>query len=312
MPLCAISIDLDEIDCYAGIHGLPEPNAECAHAVYRRAVPRFEALFDNLDVKATFFAIGRDLVDPTAAEALRRLHAARHEISNHSFSHRYDLSRLPADEIKREIADGMYAIERVTGARPLGFRAPGYLVVDAVFDALHALGARYDSSVFPCPVYYGAKSAALAAIALRRRTSHSIMGDPRVLLAPADPYRVGKPYYQRGKGLIELPIGVTRGPTARLPYIGTTLVLSGERYARWLTHRILGRPLVNLELHGMDLCDAYKDGLQWLRPHQPDLRKKLADKQRALEAAIWTLRGAGYQFVTLAQAAEQLAPTLDA
>ena len=70
---------------------------------------------------------------------------------------------------------------------------------------------------------------------------------------------------------------------------------------------MVGRPLVNLELHGMDLCDAEEDGLQWLRPHQPDLRQVLDDKRRALEAAIWTLRGAGYAFVTLAEAAEHFA-----
>ena len=199
----------------------------------------------------------------------------------------------------------MDAIEGATGRRPVGVRTPGYLINDTVFDALDALGVRYDSSVFPCPTYYSAKTAALSAIALRRRTSHSIMGDPRVLLAPADPYRVGRPYYRRGEGLLELPIGVTRGTTARLPYIGTSLVMGGEPTARWLTQRIVGRPLVNLELHGMDLCDAELDGLDWLRPHQPDLRKPLEHKRRALEAAVWTLRGAGYSFVTLAQAAER-------
>lgn len=305
MPLCAVSVDLDEIDCYASIHGLPLPDGSSAHAVYAAAVPRFESLFDALGLRATFFAIGRDLDGGVASAAVARLRAEGHEIGNHTQNHRYDLTRLPTDQITSELAQGMNSIERATGARPVGFRAPGYLMNDAVFDALSALGARYDSSVFPCPAYYGAKSAALAAIALRRRTSHSIMGDPRVLLAPADPYRVGKPYYRRGAGLLELPIGVTRGPTARLPYIGTSVIVGGEATARWLTRRMLGRPLVNLELHGIDLCDAEQDGLQWLRPHQPDLRHTLDDKRRALEAAIWTLRGAGYAFVTLAEAAER-------
>ena len=307
MRLCAVSVDLDEIDCYASIHGLPAPDESCAHAVYASAVPRFESLFDALGLRATFFAIGRDLDGGVASAAVARLYSERHELGNHTQNHRYDLTRLPAEEIRRELEQGMDSIERATGTRPVGFRAPGYLINDSVFDALSLLGARYDSSVFPCPAYYGAKSAALAAIALRRRSSHSIMGDPRVLLAPADPYRVGKPYYRRGEGLIELPIGVTRGTSARLPYIGTSVVVGGEATARWLTQRMVGRPLVNLELHGMDLCDAEEDGLQWLRPHQPDLRQVLDDKRRALEAAIWTLRGAGYAFVTLAEAAEHFA-----
>jgi hypothetical protein len=309
VSLCAISVDLDEIDCYAGIHGLPPPDPASARAVYERAVPRFEQLFDALNVRATFFAIGRDAEREDAAATIARLHAAGHEIGNHTYGHRYDFSRLPPDAIRQEIEAGIDAIARVTGVRPGGFRAPGYLVVDAVFDALRALGAHYDSSVFPCPAYYGAKSAALAAIALRRRQSHSIMGDPRVLLAPADPYRVGKPYYRRGNGVLELPIGVTTGTSARLPFIGTSVVAAGEHGARWLTRRMLGRPLVNLELHGIDLCDAAEDGLSWLRPHQPDLRRTLDQKRRALESAIWTLHGAGYRFTTLAEAARELSPS---
>lgn len=303
--LAAVSVDLDEIPCYSAIFGLPPPEGECAHAVYRKALPRFEALFDGLGLRATFFAIGRDLADAEARAAIARLHAAGHEIGNHTQNHRYDFSRLPQPELRREIEQGLEAIAAVTGTRPRGFRAPGYTINDRVFDELEALGAGYDSSVFPCPAYYSAKAVAIGAIAVRGRASHSIVDDPRVLRAPADPYRIGRPYYTRGAGLVELPIGVTRGTSARLPYIGTSLVLSGERGAGWLTRRVVGRPLVNLELHGIDLADMEQDGLQFLRGRQQDLRRSLADKRAALETAIWVLRGAGYEFVTLAQAAER-------
>jgi peptidoglycan/xylan/chitin deacetylase (PgdA/CDA1 family) len=305
--LAAVSVDLDEIPCYAAIFGLPPPEGEVAHAVYRKALPRFEELFDRQGLRATFFAIGSDLADGAAREAIARLHAAGHEIGNHTQNHRYDFTRLPEAEIRSEIAQGARAIEAVTGERPRGFRAPGYTVNDRVFAELGALGVAYDSSVFPCPSYYGAKAVAISAIAARGRTSHSIISDPRVLRAPADPYRVGTPYYRRGAGLLELPIGVTGGTSARLPYIGTTLVLGGERAAGWLTRRILGRPLVNLELHGIDLADAEPDGLGFLQGRQQDLRRSLAEKRAALETAIWILRGAGYEFVTLAQAAERFA-----
>jgi peptidoglycan/xylan/chitin deacetylase (PgdA/CDA1 family) len=303
MRLAALSIDLDEVPCYAAIHGLPALAGEAAHAIYRKAVPRFEALLDALGIRATFFAIGEDLQDETARAAIERLHERGHEIGNHSLRHRYDLTRCTREQVREEIAGGMRAIERVIGHAPRGFRAPGYTVTDVVFDELEALGAAYDSSVFPCPGYYAAKAAALSAIALRRRRSHSILGDPRVLRAPANPYRVGRPYYRRGHGLLELPIGVTRDGRARLPYIGTTLILAGEGGAARLTRMIVDRPLVNLELHGIDLADAEQDGLSALLGHQPDLRRALDDKRRALESAIWVLRGAGYEFVTLEQAA---------
>jgi hypothetical protein len=136
---------------------------------------------------------------------------------------------------------------------------------------------------------------------LVRRRSRSIVDDPRVLTAPADPYRVGRPYWRRGGGVLELPIGVTR--LARLPYIGTSVVLAGALGARLLTRAMVGRPLVSLELHGIDLADAEADGLGFLAPHQPDLRRPLYAKEGALRAAIAALREAGYRFVTLREAA---------
>jgi peptidoglycan-N-acetylglucosamine deacetylase len=302
--LAALTVDLDEIPCYSAIFGLSPPNEACAQAIYRKALPRFEALFERLGVPATFFAIGSDLAHEHARGALARLHGAGHEIGNHTQNHRYDFTRLPGEQLRAEIEEGERSIAAAIGELPRGFRAPGYTINDAVFAELAARGYLYDSSVFPCPPYDSAKALAISAIALRGRRSHSIVDDPRVLRAPADPYRTGTPYYTRGSGLLELPIGVTRGTSARFAYIGTTLILGGERGAGWLTRRIVGRPLVNLELHGIDLADCDEDGLAFLRPHQVDLRLSLERKRSALETAIWILRGAGYEFVTLAKAAE--------
>jgi hypothetical protein len=128
-----------------------------------------------------------------------------------------------------------------------------------------------------------------------------------VLLAPVDPYRVGRPYWRRGEGLVELPIAVTRSATGRLPYIGTTVVMAGEIGAHRLTRLITGRPFVNLELHGIDLADALVDHLEWLQPHQVDLRRSAMEKEAALRSAVKTLRAEGYRFVTLAEAADLLA-----
>jgi hypothetical protein len=305
MRVAALSIDLDEIRCYAEIHGLDGGAVRGAHAVYRCAVPRFETWLDALGMRATFFVIGSDLGDAEAAATVLRLHRAGHEIANHTFSHRYDFSRGTRESIRDEIARGNDAIARVTGEAPVGFRAPGYNVVDAVFDALAELGFAYDSSVFPCPAYYGARAAALGWIRARGRRSHSIAGDPGVLLADADPYRVGRPYWRHGDGILELPIGVTGAMSGRLPFIGTALALAGPSRAAWLARRIAGRPLVNLELHGIDLADAERDGLDWLVPHQPDLRRPAGAKEAALTAAVEVLREAGYAFVPLREAARR-------
>ena len=306
MRLCAVSVDLDEIPNYFAIHGLPEPTGAARTLVYDVAIDRLVALARELSIPLTLFAIGSDLSRPESAAKLRAAHEAGCELANHSLDHRYDLVRLGRSEIRRQIDEGAKAIERATGTVPVGFRAPGYTITDEVFSVLEDLGIAYDSSVFPCPSYWAAKTAAIGLIALRGRTSRSIVDTPAVLAAPARPYRIGRPYWRRGSGLVELPVQVTRGP--RLPFFGTSVTLWGPRFARVLARACAGEPVVNLELHGIDVLDA-ADGLEVLRPHQVDVRVPHTRKIEALRAAVETLRSAGHEFVTLGEAARRVAAT---
>ncbi len=303
MRLCAVSVDLDEIPNYFAIHGLPEPEGAARSLVYDVAIDRLGELAEHLGIPLTLFAIGSDLSRPEAARKLADARARGFEIANHSLDHRYDLVRLGRDEIRRQVDEGARAVERAAGERPVGFRAPGYTITDEVFEVLAELGVGYDSSVFPCPAYYAAKTTAIGLIALRGRTSRSIVDTPAVLAAPTRPYRIGRPYWTRGAGLLELPVQVTRGP--RLPFYGTSVTLGGPRVARVLARMCLGEPLVNVELHGIDVLDA-SDGLEALRPHQVDVRVPTARKLDALEAAVHELRAAGYSFVTLREAARAI------
>jgi peptidoglycan/xylan/chitin deacetylase (PgdA/CDA1 family) len=307
MRLCSVSIDLDEIPNYYAIHGLSPPTGRGSTAVYELALERFQEFSSTFRCPLTLFAIGADMARPNNALALRRMAERAHEIGNHTLDHKYNLTRLSADEMARQVQAGIAVIEGATGQRPVGFRAPGYTVNDALFEILMESGVAYDSSVFPSPAYYAAKAAAKAAIAVRGRKSRSVMDTPAVLRAPTRPYRIGKPYWRRGHGLLELPVQVTRG--LRLPYIGTTLTLAGADRARWLTRQVVGEPLVNLELHGIDALDT-DDGLEELRPHQPDVRVAAPLKLDALGAALETLRKEGYAFVRLREAAEHFGRTL--
>lgn len=302
LKLASISIDLDEVPRYAAIHGLETAQGLAAHVVYDRCMPRLTAWLDDESIRATFFAIGQDLEREENHMAIAALHRAGHEIGNHSYHHHYDLTRRAVGDIGEEVERGAAIIEDVCGKRPAGFRAPGYTVSDPLFSALERSGVEYDSSVFPCPSYYAAKAAALAAIKVRGRRSVSILDTPAVLRAPREPYRIGRPYWRKGDGLIELPIGVT---PFQLPYIGTSLVLGGERIAERLTEQMLGRELINLELHGLDVADVADDGLEALVPHRADLRRAAADKLRSLRAATRVIREAGYELVTLEEAAQR-------
>ncbi len=303
LKLAAVSIDLDEVPRYAAIHGLERSIGAEAHAVYDRCVPRLSEWLEQESIRATFFVIGEDLERDENRRTVAKLYRAGHEVGNHTYHHYYDLVRRTEREIAEEVERGALAIETVTGARPVGFRAPGYAVSDPLFRTLEATDLEYDSSVFPCPTYYAAKAAALAAIRMRGRTSQSVMDTPSVLRAPRRPYRVGRPYWRPGAGLLELPIGVTR---LQIPYIGTSLVTGGKRVAIRLTRQMLGRELINLELHGFDAADVDQDGLHALRPHRLDLRRSAEDKLAALSAAVRVIRSAGYELVSLQEAARRL------
>jgi peptidoglycan-N-acetylglucosamine deacetylase len=304
MRLACLSVDLDEIRHYHALHGLEAPGPAAEAAVYQIGLERWAAFAQAHELPLTFFVVGADLTRPGNAARLAALADAGHELGNHTLDHRYDLTRLDRADMARQVQGAIEAIKGATGRAPVGFRAPGYTLNDTLAGVLLESGVRYDSSVFPSPAYYTAKLLALLALKLGRRTSRSIVGPPSVLLAPTRPYRLGARFYRRGRGLLELPIQVTRG--LRLPYIGTTLTLAGPDRARLLTQAVIGEPLVNLELHGIDLLDA-GDGLSALLGKQPDVRRPWQRKLEALSAVVTELARAGYAFQRLDEAAARFA-----
>ena len=304
--ICSVSVDLDALACYYRIHALPGAPPEPARfAILRRCLPRFVELFARHGVRATFFVVGADLEDDAEGRAvLAALARAGHELASHTHTHPYDFVRLGAAAIADEIDRAHAAITACAGAPPLGFRAPGYEISGDAIEALRARGYRYDSSVFPSASYYGAKAVVMAAMRAAGRKSGSVLGDPRALLAPRTPYRpaAGAPYRDGGDGILELPIAVT--PVARLPVIGTSLIMAPAWLRRRMVAAALREPLFNLELHGIDLADADGDGVPGeLVARQPDLRRPLAHKLDALAQTLTAARAAGARFATLAEAA---------
>jgi hypothetical protein len=312
---CAVSIDLDAIGCYYRIHGLGEAPPELAHVVLQRALPRAASLFAARGLHVTWFVVGRDadadadaaLPDRAArAESAARLAAlarAGDELGNHSYSHPYELARLPAADAFAEIAGCDRVLRALTGSPPLGFRAPGYDVSPAMLEALARHGYRYDSSIFPAPGYYAVKAAVMAALALARRPSGAVLTDPRALAAPTAPYRpaMTAPWRRGQAPLVELPIAVT--PWARLPVIGTSLIVAPASIRSRLVAAMRRRPFFNLELHGIDFADADADGIPGeLVARQPDLRMPIAEKLARLDALLDEV-GRTWTFATLAEVA---------
>jgi peptidoglycan-N-acetylglucosamine deacetylase len=285
--ICSVSVDLDPLSCYYGIHGLGTPPRELTHVVLRRALPRFAELFARRRIHATFFVVGSDAAaDVAGGKQLAQLAKEGHELGNHSHTHPYDLARLDRARIEDEIVQAHKVIDAIAQKAPVGFRAPGYDLSDRVLDVLMAHGYLYDSSVFPSWPYYTAKAGVMALMSIVGRRSQSVLGDPRALLAPTVPYRPGRSPFSRGQSsLIELPVSTT--PRLRVPAIGTWLVASPTPVRVRILEAMRGRSFFNLEMHGIDLIGAEEDGIPAeLVAKQPDLRVSLTQKLRAFEATL--------------------------
>jgi len=290
----AVNVDIDSLYLYYRLHDLDESRA--TNAVWERGVVRFAELFDEVGIKASFYVVSDDLLKwPEARRICGELAAAGHEIGSHTASHPYDLIYKDAATIADEVEQSMDVLSEVRGTPVTGFRAPGYHMAPAVYDAVKQAGYRYSSSLFPSWPYHLAKWGVMAGMRLRGKKSKAIAGDPKILIASRHPH------YRRD--LLELPVTVL--PGIRFPFIGTSLIAFGQRgYA--LTKPLL-KPLsfVNLEFHGIDMCDLEQDGIDPALLKQPDLKVPLKEKRATIKRALVDLRD-GWGVSTL----EQLTPLL--
>lgn len=303
---CSVSIDLDSLRYYYQIHGLRWDPQSGVDPVYSRAMPRFLDLFEDLGIRATFFVIGQDLEQPEHVKVLQEAVSRGHELANHTYYHPYRLTELPNKELETDIMMGEEAINNILpdGQRVLGFRCPGYNIHGPVLEVLRKRNYLYDSSIFPSAPYYLAKGAVIAYLSLKRTPSRSMLGSPRVMLSPQDPYHPGlDPHTPQKKirDLWEIPIATI--PKTGLPFIGTHLLL----YPQWslpsITRLVTRRyRLLNLELHGIDFLDPKRDpGLQGLLGHQPDLKVTLPEKRSRFGQILQQIKKS-HKFLPLAEA----------
>lgn len=284
-----VSVDLDDVACYHAIHGLRDATADECDIVLQRCLPRFLDLFAKTQVRATFFVIGRDLQrdlvgSRRGAELLRRALAEGHELANHSYAHDYEMTTWSSEAIYRDLAR-CDAVLRSIGARPRGFRAPGYVHDDHLLAQVAALGYTYDSSSLPSPAYYVAKRLKLAAMARRGRRSASSRRGWKSFVGSS------RAHYRPELGLWEIPIGVSR--TLRLPMVGTVLFGGPRGVAAALRDEAMSTPILHLQLHGLDLGDEANDGFDpALVELAPEFRMPFEQRLRELEALLVARQGA--------------------
>jgi polysaccharide deacetylase family protein (PEP-CTERM system associated) len=114
-----------------------------------RNTQKLLAIFEQCDVRATFFVLG--WVAERNPQLVKEIAAHGHEVACHGFSHRPVYEQSP-EEFYDETRRAKSLIENITGSAVLGYRAASYSIVRRslwALDILVELGFAYDSSIFP-------------------------------------------------------------------------------------------------------------------------------------------------------------------
>lgn len=216
-PIASLSVDLDNQWSYMKTHG--DPRWEAYPTYLDTVVPRILALLEELDLRITFFVVGRDAALSKNRDAITSIASAGHEIGNHSFNHNPWLHLYSERDFDYELQSAEEAIAKVTGQHPVGFRGPGYSFSDITMQVLHRRGYVYDASTLPtflgplARAYYFFHAELNDESKERRAT---LFGSFRDGFRPLRPYRWPSDQDSATEGLIEIP--VTTLPILKVPF----------------------------------------------------------------------------------------------
>ena len=196
--------------------------------VWKEGLPVLLDLYDELEVKATFFYIAN--FAKTCPDIVRMVQARGHEIACHGLTHRHDkaFDSMPFEEQLEHLKTAKAILEDIAGEEVISFRSPALRVNTDTPKALIEAGFRFDSSVAP-----------------QRMDMFMSLGSKGKLQwfgAPRTPYKTRTDNLARkgDSSILEVPVS-----SFGLPYIGTLLRISPALSA-------LTRDLLYLETKGTD------------------------------------------------------------
>ena len=105
-------------------------------------------LLDDFGIRATFFTLG--WVADMLPELIREIAEQGHEIASKGYSQR-SVRDLSTEEFRDDLAQAREVLERASGRRVFGYRAPGWFNPSDLWalEVLAAEGYAYDSSIKP-------------------------------------------------------------------------------------------------------------------------------------------------------------------
>lgn len=289
MKTAFLTIDMDTVA--ADLDAGAEPDPRLRPRCWEAAMPRLLGLLERLGIKAVFFTVGMDALNPGVKDLLKAAAGAGHEIASHSFSHDRALPFKPEEEIFADLLKADKALSEASGRKVLGFRSPGATLTPALLAACARMDYAYDSSLNPSLPYNLAK-AAYARISGRRLEAQFF------LTPPAGPYlpsglRVDRPRHGPVNrcGPVEIPL--TSIPGLSLPFMNYFLMRLGRAAGPLIKLTAAARPFVNYVLHDHELLAAEDlEGLDFRRGMTSAwLDKGLKSRTDFIKYALTTLAG---------------------
>lgn len=175
-----------------------------------RNTSRILALFDEYDVRATFFVLG--WIAERYPRLVKDISAAGHEVASHGYEHVL-VHHQNQREFNEDVARTKGILEDLSGSAVKGYRAASYSINGSnlwALDTLRETGYQYSSSIYPI--------------------HHDLYGMPE---APRFPFRHGE------QGILEVPISTFSLFRRNFPCGGGGYFrLLPYRLSRWAIRRV--------------------------------------------------------------------------
>ncbi len=253
-PDNVLTVDLEDWYqlCGEQLAGTRRPRGDTTDRLERQ-LDRLLGLLAGPGVRATFFCLGKSLVD--APQLVRRVAEAGHEIATHGWEHQL-ISRAGLDAFREDLRRSIGWLTDLTGQEVKGYRAPVFSVtpeqLEGFYDLCFEAGLAYDSSVFPFRGRrYGIPDAARGPHVVRRD------GDRR---------------------LVELPL-------ATVDWLGRRWAVAGGGWWRLLPGWVIRRAVRRVNRDGLPFTT-------YLHPYEFDDRRLVAAEAAgpSTRATRWTLQ----------------------
>ena len=223
-PIAGISLDLDNQWSYMKIHG--DKGWDQYPSYFDIFIPHILNVLDELNLKITFFIVGKDTESEENRKYLRMITERGHEVGNHSYHHESWLQTYSYEKIENEITRAENAILETTGQRPIGFRGPGFSWSKDLLKVLESRGYKYDASTLPtylgplARAYYFWKSDLTKE---EKRARKELFGKFSEGFRKLEPYKWD---LGNGKFITEMP--VTTMPIFKMPFHLSYLIYLGN------------------------------------------------------------------------------------